>query len=106
MYYKMTKKRPCKKYSLAKFRTLERFFRLKYSKNTENRITADTHYLAQSRSMFVVIVYLEGSLFLADRVLSVPQIDLSARADRKIVIFLSICVISQRKHDFTEQIAD
>jgi len=25
--YKMTKKRPCKKYSLAKFRTLERFFR-------------------------------------------------------------------------------
>jgi len=27
MYYKMTKKRPCKKYSLAKFRTLKQIFR-------------------------------------------------------------------------------
>ncbi len=36
-----------------------------------------------------------------DRLLSVPQIDLSVRADRKMVIFMSICVISQRNHDFT-----
>jgi hypothetical protein len=34
----------------------------------------------------------------------VPQIDLSARADRKMVIFMSICVISQRNHDYTEKV--
>ncbi len=62
------------------------------------------NYLAQSRAMFLVNAYLERSQCSASRqTLSVPQIDLSARADRKMVIFMSICIISQRNHDFTEQ---
>ncbi len=45
-------------------------------------------YLAQSRAMFLVNAYLERSQCLASRqTLSVPQIDLSAQADRKMVIF-------------------
>jgi hypothetical protein len=46
-------------------------------------------YLAQNRAMFLANAYLERSQCLAsrDRLLSVPQIDLSARADRKMVIF-------------------
>jgi hypothetical protein len=46
-------------------------------------------YLAQSRAMFLVNAYLERYQCLAssDRLLSVPQIDLSAGADRKMVIF-------------------
>ena len=39
-----------------------------------------------------------------NRVLSVPQIDLSVYADRKMVNFYVICVTSPRNHDFTEQI--
>ncbi len=42
-------------------------------------------YLAQSRAMFLANAYLD--VWHLDRLLSVPQIDLSARADRKIVIF-------------------
>jgi hypothetical protein len=46
-------------------------------------------YLAKSRAMFLANAYLERSQCLAslDRLLSVPQIDLSACADRKMVIF-------------------
>ncbi len=47
------------------------------------------NYLAQSRAMFLANAYLERSLCLAslDRLLSLPQIDLSFCADRKMVIF-------------------
>jgi hypothetical protein len=52
------------------------------------------NYLVQSRAMFLANAYLHLSQCLASRqTLSVPQIDLSAHADRKMVIFMSICVI-------------
>ena len=54
MYYKMTKSRPCKNIPSLKFRTLRRFFRQKYSKNTEKRITAGTHFLAIVCHFFVI----------------------------------------------------
>ncbi len=58
--------------------------------------------LAQSRAMHLANACLERSQCLAsrDRLLSVPQIDLSACADRKMVIFMSICIISQRNHEY------
>ncbi len=45
-------------------------------------------YLAKSRAMFLANAYWRGpNVWRLDRLLSVPQIDLSARADRKMVIF-------------------
>ncbi len=61
------------------------------------------YYLAQSRGVFLANAYVERSQCLASRqTLSVPQIDVSAHADRKMIIFMSICINSQRNHNFTE----
>jgi hypothetical protein len=64
------------------------------------------NYLAQSRAMFLAIVYLRLSQCLASR-----QTFICA-ADRFIFLvqiekwsfFMSICNISQRNHDYAEQI--
>ncbi len=52
-------------------------------------------YLAKSRAMRLADAYLESpNVWHLDRVLSVPQIDLSACVDRKMVIlyvYLRIC---------------
>ncbi len=44
-------------------------------------------YLAKSRAMFLPNAYLERSRLDRLFLVSVPQIDLSARTDRKMVIF-------------------
>jgi hypothetical protein len=46
------------------------------------------NYLAQKKAMFLANAYLERSQYLASRQTFIcAQIDLSARADRKMVIF-------------------
>ncbi len=52
----MTKSRPCKIIPSLKFRTQRRFFRQKYSKNTEKWITAGTHYQRNFLELCAVVV--------------------------------------------------
>ena len=57
--------------------------------------------LAQIKAMHLANVQTFGSNVWHPNInLSAPQIDFSCGADRKMAIFMCICVISQRNHNF------